>query len=262
MNQDTYDRSILTFAHELADISAPILLDAIRTSPTTELKSDNSYVTETDRAIETALREEIVTKFPGHGIVGEEFGNINEDAEYVWVLDPIDGTAAFVAGVPVFGTLIGVARNRKPHVGIVDHPVTGERWSGIAGKFADKNGEPVQVRKSNDIGEALMTCSNPDPFSLSEMASFESLRKQVRYTLYGGSCYSYALLATGRTDLAIDAGLDAFDVFAPAALILGAGGDVSDWHGQPLDLGFEGRILASADKALHDQALAKLAWTS
>jgi histidinol phosphatase-like enzyme (inositol monophosphatase family) len=254
---DLTDR-LTRFAEELADESRVILNDAADRLPEVDIKSDQSYVTDTDRAVEQRLREMIERAFPDHGIMGEEFGARDVDAEYVWVLDPIDGTAAFVAGIPVFGTLIGVARRGRPWIGIIDHPATAERWVGIAGERASLNGKPIRTRACAGLAPALMTNSNPDFFEPAERAAFETLRPQLRYTQYGGSCYAYGVLASGRTDLAIDGGLDTVDIFAPAAVIEGAGGIVTDWTGAGLTLEWKSLVLAAGDPALHAEALSVL----
>ena len=200
----------------------------------------------------------IDNEFPDHGVLGEELGSRNLDAEYVWVLDPIDGTAAFVAGIPVFGTLIGVARRGRPWIGVIDHPATAERWVGVAGERATLNGKPIRTRACSDLAPALMTNSNPDFLQPAQRATFDALRAQVRYTQYGGSCYAYGLLASGRTDLAIDGGLDPVDIFAPIAVIEGAGGVVTDWSGAGITLDWRGLVLAAGDPGLHAQALSVL----
>jgi histidinol phosphatase-like enzyme (inositol monophosphatase family) len=250
------------FAEKLADESRIILNDVAGKMPEVDIKSDLSYVTDTDRAVELRLREMIDDEFPDHGIHGEEFGSRGLDAEYVWVLDPIDGTAAFVAGIPVFGTLIGVARQGRPWIGVIDHPATAERWVGVAGESATLNGRPIRTRACTSLAPALMTNSNPDFFQPAERAAFETLRPQVRYTQYGGSCYAYGVLASGRTDLAIDGGLDPFDIFAPAAVIEGAGGVVTDWSGEGLTLGWNNLVLAAGDRDLHAHALSVLSGTA
>lgn len=247
------------FAETLADESRAILTAAMGRAPKVDIKSDLSYVTETDRRVEERLREMIEREFPEHGIMGEEFGSRDLDADFVWVLDPIDGTAAFVAGIPVFGTLIGVARHGRPWIGVIDHPATDERWVGVSGERAALNGRAIRTRPCGDMATALMTNSNADFFRPAERATFDALRPKVRYTQYGGSCYAYGVLASGRTDLAIDGGLDPFDIFAPAAVIEGAGGIVTDWSGAGLTLGWRNLVLAAGDRDLHAQALALLA---
>ncbi|MEP0961051.1 MAG: inositol monophosphatase family protein [Roseobacter sp.] len=248
----------IAFAETLADQSRKMLLAVKDHAPEIDIKSDASFVTTTDKAVETALRAMIQESYPDHGILGEEFGHINTDADFVWVLDPIDGTAAFVAGIPVYGTLIGLAWHGAPFVGVIDHPVTSDRWTGVSGRMAEHNGTPVQVRPCASVETAYATCSNADFMNDAERARFDILRKRAQYVQYGGSCYSYGVLASGRTDLAIDSGLDTFDVYAPAAIIQGAGGHVTDWNGDPLSLNMAGHVLAAGDKARLDEAVSIL----
>lgn len=252
---------LTAFAEELADESRSILQDGVSRMPEIDIKSDLSYVTDTDRKIEERLREMIERQFPDHGIMGEEFGSRDLDAEYIWVLDPIDGTAPFVAGIPVFGTLIGVARRGRPWIGVIDHPATADRWVGVSGERASLNGNRVRARGCSDLAPALMTNSNPDFFRPAERAAFEALRQKVRYTQYGGSCYAYGVLASGKTDLAIDGGLDPVDIFAPAAVIEGAGGIVTGWSGEGITLEWKDLVLAAGDPALHARALSVLSET-
>lgn len=245
----------LEFAEKLADVSRKMLLDAEKVTREFSIKSDNSYVTTADKAIESKLREMIGEAFPAHGILGEEFDNTNIDAEFVWVLDPIDGTAPFIAGIPVYGTLIALAWNGKPFIGVMDHPATSERWIGVAGKFAKLNGNPVSVKSCESLNTAFVTCSNPDFMTEAEQASFAEIRKTVPYVQYGGSCYAYGMLASGRTDIAIDSGLESFDVFASAAVIQGAGGFLTDWSGNEIDLHSSGQIIAAGDKNCLNEAV-------
>lgn len=239
--------TLIGFAEKLADCSRALLLPASRQERAVQVKSDASLVTETDLLIEERMREMIDSAYPHHGVLGEEHGTRNLDAEYVWVLDPIDGTAAFVAGIPVYGTLIGLARNGLPYLGIIDHPATDERWVGISGQMARLNGRDVRVRSCDGVSQAFLTNSNPDFLTEDEGERFNAVKRRALYTQYGGSCYSYAMLATGRTDLAIDSGLDPFDIFAPAAIIEGAGGQVMDWSGAPLTLDWHGQVIAAGD---------------
>ncbi len=253
---DTFTHQVVRFAERLADESRAILNEVAGQTPDIEIKADDSYVTDTDKRIETRLSELIDAEFPDHGILGEEHGSRDLDAEYVWVLDPIDGTAPFIAGIPVFGTLIGLARQGRPWLGVIDHPATSDRWVGVSGEWAMLNGDPVRTRPCPEFASALMTNSNPDFFAPDQRRGFEALRDGVHYTQYGGSCYAYGVLASGRTDLAVDGGLDPFDIFAPAAVIEGAGGTITDWSGQRFSLDWHGLVLAAGDPALHARALA------
>lgn len=245
----------VAFANSMADTSRSILAAAMRSDADVTIKPDASMVTETDREIEARLRDMIEARYPRHGIVGEEHGTHNPGASVVWVLDPIDGTAPFVAGIPVFGTLIGLVRDGVPVLGVIDHPATDERWSGIATAGTTFNGHGVRTRDCAELASAIMTNSNPDFLSADERARFDRLRSRVRYTQYGGSCYAYGVLASGRTDIGIDAGLDAFDIVAPAAVIQGAGGTITDWNGEPITLEWSGRVVAAGDAARHREVL-------
>ena len=238
----------LSFAETLADTSRAMLMTASHKLPEVTVKADASYVTTTDKAIEKKLREMIISRYPEHGIFGEEFENLNTDAEYVWVLDPIDGTAAFVAGIPVYGTLIALAWKGKPFIGVIDHPMTDDRWTGVNNTCAFHNGKPVRTRSCDTLASAYVTCSNCDFMSPSQLAQFTKVRKQVAYVQYGGSCFAYGVLASGRSDFAIDAGLEAFDIYACAAIIQGAGGVVTSWNGADLSFNMDGTVLASGDK--------------
>lgn len=248
-----------SFASELADTSRKILQSVGAAAPDVAMKSDASPVTETDRLVEQSLRDMIAERFPDHGILGEEYGSSNADAEYVWVIDPIDGTLAFIAGVPVYGTLIGLAHEGRPLFGVIDHPASRDRWTGGPGHGARWNGRPVQARRCADISQAFLTTSNTDLLSVDELTAFKRLKERARLTLYGASCYAYGLLASGRTDVGIDAGLDIFDMLAPAAVIEGAGGAVTDWNGLPLSLSWRGRVAAAGDRSVHEAVIALLA---
>ena len=248
-------QKFLEFAETLADASREMLLAAAKLIPEVELKADASFVTSSDKAVEAKLREMIADAFPDHGILGEEFESTNVDAEFVWVLDPIDGTAPFIAGIPVYGTLIGLAWMGKPFIGVMDHPATADRWIGVAHLFAKRNGQAVRVKSCASLDQAFVTCSNPDFMTEGEHARFTTLRKLVPYVQYGGSCFSYGTLASGRTDLAVDSGLEPFDVYASAAIIQGAGGYMTDWDGRDISLDWKGKVVAAGDRDCLDAAI-------
>lgn len=249
------DTEFLAFAETLADEARMIIGEAQQQAPTVDLKADASFVTATDKAIEARLRERIEARYPSHGIKGEEYGSIRTDAEFVWVIDPIDGTAAWIAGIPVYGTLIAVARARRPWLGVIDLPATKERLTGVAGASAFHNGKAIRCRTAVKPEDAFMTSSNPRFLTDEERVTLGRLDRVVRFTQYGGSCYAYGCLARGRTDIAIDGGFDPYDVFAPLAIIEGAGGVSSDWQDKPIDLDWKGQIIAAGDRQLHQAAL-------
>jgi inositol-phosphate phosphatase / L-galactose 1-phosphate phosphatase / histidinol-phosphatase len=243
------------FAVRLADRGRKVMAARLARPPDIEVKPDSSYVTDTDKAIERALRAMINKAYPGHGILGEEYGPENPDADYVWALDPIDGTAAFVAGLPVFGTLIALLHRGTPVVGIIDHLVTDDRWIGAAGRPSTRNGRTIRTRRCPNLARAMLSASNPDFFDPAERPRFERLRQATQWRIYGGSCYSYGLLAAGRTDMAIDTALSIHD-YAPYVPILeGAGGIITDWSGRPVTVYTGRQILAAGDPARHAEAL-------
>ena len=261
MNSDTAmteypdHHEFLDFAEGMLDVTGGLLLEASRSVPDVEFKADASFVTETDKLIEARLREMIEEKYPDHGIFGEEFEEKDIDAEFVWVLDPIDGTAQFIAGIPVFGTLVSLAWKGKPFIGLIDHPATSDRWAGVSGLFATRNGHPVSTKVCSGPDAAFVTCSNPDFMTKDEHSRFMRLRSIAPYVQYGGSCFSYGLLASGRTNIAIDAGFDPFDFYACAAVISGAGGVLTKWNGDEVSLDWSGGILASGDKDCHRKTI-------
>lgn len=253
-----YQDAHVAFAITLADQSRQIMSRALAERPAIELKPDSSYVTDTDKGIERALRTMIEAQFPAHGILGEEYGAQNADAEYVWVLDPIDGTAAFVAGLPVFGTLIALLHEGVPVIGVIDHLMTNDRWIGALGRPTTRNGVMVRTRQCPSLAQAMLSASNPDFFSAQEQPLFERIRSRTQWRIYGGSCYSYGLLASGRIDMSIDSSLGIHD-FAPYVPILaGAGGIITDWQGKTIDMFSGPQILAAGDPERHAEALALL----
>jgi len=250
---------LLRFAEELADTSRAILADALSQPPKVETKADKSPVTALDKAVERKVREMIEQRYPQHGILGEEFGTKDRGAEHLWVLDPIDGTGPFIAGIPVFGTLIGVARGGKPLLGVADHPVTKERWTGAEGMPSRLNGRTVRTRHGAPLAAAMMSSSSPDFYAPDEWERYQRLRREVSWSVYGGSCYAYMQLASGRIDLSVDCSLDVFDILPLVPVIEGAGGIVTDWSGRRVDIAWKGAVLAGGDPALHAQALQVLA---
>jgi histidinol phosphatase-like enzyme (inositol monophosphatase family) len=250
---------LVAFAEFLADEARRILREGNTAPSEIQYKADASPVTDLDRKIEAHIRTFIDDRYPEHGVHGEEHGSRDLGADLVWVLDPIDGTAPFIAGIPVYGTLIGLARHGRPFIGVIDHPATDDRWVGVSGSFARHNSRPVRTRHCELLEDAFVTNSNPDYFDAEEMRAFTALKSRVRYVQYGGSCYAYAMMASGRTDIGLDAKFDPFDVFAPAAVIEGAGGIVTDWRGQVIDLEWRGQILAAGCTEMHQRAISVLA---
>jgi myo-inositol-1(or 4)-monophosphatase len=257
-------RAHLEFAHVLADISAGGILPYFRKPLTISNKAGPSAfdpVTAADRAAERAIRKAIVARFPDHGIVGEEFGTIVGKSRYRWLIDPIDGTRAFIMGSPLWGTLIGLMDGPRPILGLMNQPFTGERfwsdghrahWRGPGGKA-----RRIKTRACARLGDAVLTTTHPDLFAtVADAARFGDVRSRVRMTRYGGDCYGYCLLAAGFVDLIVEAGLKPYDVVALVPIIEAAGGVLTTWDGGPASEG--GHIIAAGDKRVHQEAMAIL----
>jgi histidinol phosphatase-like enzyme (inositol monophosphatase family) len=246
--------ALVLAAEELADVSRLMLTKAAG-GAAAESKPDRTFVTAMDRAIEQRLRETILQRFPQHGVWGEEFGRTNADAEFQWIIDPIDGTAQFIAGIPVHSTLIALAKGGIPVIGVMDFPATGERWTGCAGRRTLHNGSPCQVRGCAGLGEAVMSTSSPEFYGVAERPVLAALQKQTRWRIYGGAALSYARLASGRTDLACDMGFQVYDYAAMRPVIEGAGGIITDWEGRPLTLASGDRLVAAGSRHVHAAAM-------
>lgn len=194
-------------------------------------------------------------------MIGEEHGADRPDAEWVWVVDPIDGTRAFVTGRPLFGSLIGLLHRGVPVLGIIDQPVTGERWIGIAGqptRFRAPLGGVPACRPCARVGEAELSCTSPDMFLPADKPGFERLRAAARRVTWGGDCYSYGLLALGLVDIVVDATMKIWDWAALVPVVEGAGGRVTGWRGEALTMEADGRVLAVGDPAMLPEAVALL----
>ena len=244
----------LAFAAELADDVRPIALSYFRTPLEVAAKSDDSPVTVADRLIEARLRERITARFPSHGIFGEEMGVKQGDA-FNWVIDPIDGTKSFITGFPLFGTLIGLTHHRRPFCGLIDIPVTGERWMARPG-LTTYGGIPARASDCRRVADARFYTTSPDNFVGADRERFERLSTAARLRRFGGDCYIYGMLASGHCDLVLESGLQPYDYMALIPILEEAGGRITDWQGAPLSADSSGHVLASATAALHDEALA------
>jgi inositol-phosphate phosphatase/L-galactose 1-phosphate phosphatase/histidinol-phosphatase len=247
------------FAEHLADLARPLALRHFRQAIAIEDKEDLSPVTIADREAEAAMRRAIKQRFPEHGILGEEYGPERADAALVWVLDPIDGTKSFITGKPLFGTLIALAQEGRPVLGVIDMPALDERFVGYEGGGASFNGAPIRTRGCSGLGAAHLHATTPAMFTGADEARFAALAKRAKHAIFGGDCHNYALLAAGWTDLVVEAQLKPYDYCAPAALIQAAGGVASDWQGAALTLASDGRVVMAGEAGLHRAALAALA---
>ena len=249
-------------AEAAADLAGAVIRPFFRNALTAALKPDQSPVTVADRSAEAAIRAVLREQFPSDGILGEEFGHERETARRCWVLDPIDGTRAFLTGRPVFGTLIGLIEDGRPILGIIDQPITGERWVGAAGRetrFRGPFGGRPGCRPCAQLDAAELSCTSPDMFDTVELARFRSLAGAVRRVSWGGDCYGYGLLALGQIDLIAEADLKPWDWVPLVPIIEGAGGRMVGWNGGELHLGCDGRVLAAGDPALLAGAVRLLA---
>lgn len=279
---------LLVFAKELADVAGDVIRpywrlrgddgDESLLSLQVEEKEEEgrslaqtvSPVTIADRAAERAMRDLIEDRYPTHGIVGEEYGSIRmNSSDFVWVLDPIDGTKAFITGKPTFGTLIGLLYQGTPILGIIDQPISKERWIGAMDNPTTFNGQPVSVTNhqsssSSLLEDATVYTTTPDMFRVGdEMDKFEMVRDRSYRTLYGCDCYAYALLASGwNVQVVIEADLGLYDYCALVPIVQGAGGIITDWNGHALTLSnhndSQGRVLATSNLRLHQQIITLL----
>ena len=247
------------FVEQLASVSGETILPFFRTSLGVDDKGERGRfdpVTAADRAAEQAMRSLIKRSFPEHGIIGEEFGNERADAEYVWVLDPIDGTKSFISGMPVWGTLIALTRLGEPVFGMMHQPFIQEMFSGDGGaaRYRGPSGSrDLHVRPCASLADAILFTTSPLLMNETDRATFTSVEKTVKLSRYGGDCYAYCMLAAGHIDLVIETELKPYDILPLIPIITGAGGVVTSWDGGPAALG--GRVIVAGDKRVHEAAL-------
>lgn len=251
---------LIRTAHAVADAARVAVLPYFRS---VGLAADNKLtdgrfdpVTEGDRATERAMREVLARLRPNDGLFGEEFGAEAGTSGLTWVLDPIDGTRAFMSGSPTWGVLIAVSDENGPIYGIIDQPYIGERFEGgwgAARMTGPMGARDLRVLGERPLSEAILFTTFPELGSTDEAAGFAEVASHVRLTRYGLDCYAYSLVAAGHVDLVIEAGLAAYDIQAPIAVIEAAGGIVTDWQGGPVHQG--GRAIAAAGRAQHAAAL-------
>jgi inositol-phosphate phosphatase/L-galactose 1-phosphate phosphatase/histidinol-phosphatase len=223
-----------------------------------ELKADDTPVTAIDHAVEQLLRERIQAAFPEHGIIGEESESYQPDAEYCWVIDPIDGTRALLAGFASFTILVALSHRGLPHFGAIYQPITKELWMGIVGEKSTLADSTISTRNCEKLSNAFFSTTSPLLFKPEQRATIEAIIQQCVAYQFGGDAYAYAKLASGRIDLIIESGLKPHDFMALAPVIQGAGGIITDWQGKALHLGSAGEICAAGDTRIHQKALAIL----
>ena len=251
----------LDFAREIAFSAGKVGLGWFRRPVTVGLKQDHSPVTEADRAVEEYLRSRIHRSYPGHAILGEEFGREGAAGAPVWVVDPIDGTRSFITGLPIWGTLIALVQDGLPCLGVIHVPATAETWHARRGGGAHFTGpggdmRPCRTSACRRLSEARFYTTSPDYFDAGEYRRFAALSRAVAVQRYGGDCYPYGLLASGHVDLVMETQLQPYDFLALAPVIEEAGGVITDWQGNRLGLDSGLQVLAAATPELHAEALA------
>ncbi|MEN3745906.1 histidinol-phosphatase [Sphingomonas sp. HF-S3] len=249
----------IALAERLADAAGAAIRPRFRADYGLETKDDASPVTLADREAEEAMRRLIIAERPMDGIHGEEFGVREGSSGRQWVLDPIDGTRAFIAGRPIFGTLIALVDKGWPVLGIIDQPILKERWVGVVGRPTLFNGVPAATRRCRDVKDALLATTSPALFTDDQLHAFEHLDAGVRSTVLGGDCYNYGAVASGWLDIVVEAGLKLHDFAALVPVVEGAGGRMCDWAGDPLHADSIGEVIAAGDPARVEEILETLA---
>lgn len=259
LSDKTLQADLTETAEALAEAARAVILPYFRSeSLTADNKLDAGFdpVTEADRAAERAMREVLALRRPTDGIFGEEYGQSEGTSGLTWVLDPIDGTRAFISGTPSWGVLIAVGDSQGPALGIIDQPYIGDRFLGGFGAATltgPRGTSRLQTRRPRALSEATLFTTFPEVGTEAERAGFHDLAARVTLTRYGLDCYAYGLVAAGQVDLVVEAGLNAYDIQGPMAVVTAAGGIVTDWQGGPAHRG--GRVIAAANADIHAEAL-------
>jgi histidinol phosphatase-like enzyme (inositol monophosphatase family) len=256
--QANYEKDLRGCLEEMGDLARAIALKYFRTDLSITDKRDLSPVTIADQEIEHTIKDFVRKRFPGHGFIGEEYGQEKADAEFVWVIDPIDGTKAFATGKPLFGTIIGLLQNGKATIGMIDQAFTKERWIGSINDYCTHNSNHITVSPLKNLSAARFYTAAPEMFDGECKDNFEKLRKAVKWTMYGADCYAYGLLAMGQVDLVIERGLAVHDLIGLVPVVKGAGGYIADWNGNDISINSNGTVVAANSKELALTALAIL----
>jgi histidinol phosphatase-like enzyme (inositol monophosphatase family) len=249
---------LFAFCNRLADASGETIRRYFRSGLGSDLKGDGSPVTKADREAEAAIRALIGAEFPTHGIWGEEHGRTHPNAAYEWVIDPIDGTKAFLCGAAFFGTLIALCENGRPILGVLDQPIQRERWIGIKGRGTRFNGQRVRTKPPVPLERAILCSTTPEMFREWKAPKHGRLAAACAFTRWGVDCYAVGMIANGYVDLMADALLKPWDYLALVPIVEEAGGVATDWDGTPLTVRSGETFLAAANPVVHAAALALL----
>ncbi|MBH32246.1 MAG: histidinol phosphate phosphatase [Gammaproteobacteria bacterium] len=243
------------FANVLADEASKITNSYFRKKINIENKEDESPVTIADKNTELKIRDLISNKYPSHGILGEEYGNNQIESEYIWVIDPIDGTRSFIAGHKDFGTLISLLHNNKPVIGIINCPAHNERWIGVRGQKTTLNNKIIETSKITNINEAYLFTSGIYFHEPILKKGYKNIKEKCKYYRLGGDCYMYGMLASGLIDIVIEDTLKAHDYMALVNVIEGAGGKITDKYGKDVTIESDGSLIASCNSTLHNKLI-------
>lgn len=250
-----YEKHFAAFFGEAADAAGAIALKYFRQAIPVDEKEDRSPVTKADREIEQIFRAMVGKAFPDHGVIGEEYGEDRPDAEFVWVIDPIDGTRAFMTGKPLFGTIIGLMHQGKPAVGLVEQAFTRERWFGVTNRFAKHNGQPIRVAPPRKLDAARLYTGSPNMFEGRNFEKYLTLSRTARWPQYGCDCYAYGLMAMGWADIVVEQSLGLHDAAGIVPIVTGAGGFISDWNARDIGMDFDGTMVAASCRELALEAI-------
>jgi len=247
---------LLKFANNFADQSRLILRKKFLSSFNVEKKIDGSFVTNVDREVESLFIKKLQDDFNEHGLIGEEFGELNSDAEYIWVIDPLDGTHSFISGKPLFGTLISCLKDSKPILGLIDIPMLNQRWVGaenLGVYFNNTKCSKNIVEKK--FSETIVTSTSMLMFDEKSLEKVKKIYSSSQFPVFGTDCYAYGLLISGKIDLIVEANMKPWDYLAQVALINEVGGFISDWNGEDLNLNSNGKVIASMDRNHHKKLI-------
>lgn len=258
MTQLQVAEQYINFAQELAGMAIAAIND-FHAQRRLTMKEDGSPVTDLDMSLEQQLSDRIKQRFPQHGIIGEEHGPHNADADWVWILDPIDGTRQFAAGLPNYGSLIALTWQHQPVIGVIVHPPSGSVCLGVTGRQTLLNGTPIATDHARSLEDAIVCLSDPDSFDQRTQQGYKAVQAASRWNVYDGGCIGHVALASGKLSVSLSGpNLEPFDIAALIPVVVGAGGIITDWTGEALDSRSFGEIVATSNPRLHEHVLGLL----